>query len=100
MVDTVRLSAIAQSELEESSVWYEKQSIGLGELFAAEIHNSAKIIARNPEAYPKKKTNIREYVVKRFQFVIVYEYLRKESAIYILHIFHTSRNPKHKYKRS
>jgi plasmid stabilization system protein ParE len=100
MVETIKFSSIAQNELEESSVWYEEQLIGLGEQFAKAVHGSARTIAKNPESYPKKKTNVREFVVERFPFILVYEYLKKENSIYILHIFHTSRNPRHKYKRS
>ena len=86
--------------MEESSVWYEEQLTGLGERFATEIHESARAIARSPEAYPKKRAAIREFVVERFPFLIIYEYLKQENSIYILHIFHTKRNPALKYKRS
>lgn len=81
-------------------MWYEEQVPGLGDQFAEEIYRSAGVISKNPEAYPKKRAKIREFLIDRFPFLVVYEYLATDRRINILHIFHTSRNPKLKYKRS
>ena len=99
MPDKIKLSVLAQKELEDSSEWYEEQSSGLGVDFAEVIYRSLNSILKNPEAYHNRKGNSREFVVKKFPFIIVYRFLKKENAVYILHIFHTSRNPKLKYKR-
>jgi plasmid stabilization system protein ParE len=99
MVDKIKLSASAQKELEDSFDWYEEQSIGLGDRFAEVIYASLNSISSNPEVYNKKKANNRAFVVDKFPFIIVYEYLKKDNMVYVLHIFHTSRNPKLKYRR-
>ena len=99
MVEKVKISSIAQNEFEDSSEWYEEQSPGLGDYFAETIYSSLNSILQNPELYNKRKANIREFVVDKFPFIIVYQFLKKENTVYILHIFHTSRNPKHKYKK-
>ena len=99
MVDNIKLSASAQRELEDSFDWYEEQSVGLGDRFAEVIYISLNSISNSPEAYNKKKANNRAFVVDKFPFIIIYEYLKKENMVYVLHIFHTSRNPKLKYRR-
>jgi plasmid stabilization system protein ParE len=99
MAEKLKISSIAQNELENSSEWYEEQSTGLGDYFADIIYNCFKSISNNPEAYHNRKGNTREFVVDKFPYVIVYRFVKKENLIYILHIFHTSRNPKLKYRR-
>jgi plasmid stabilization system protein ParE len=93
------LSATAEKEIRKSFDWYEEKSDGLGFRFVAAIDDAINSISKNPEAYHNRKGNSREFVVKTFRYVIVYRVLKKESLISILHIFHTSRNPKYKYKR-
>ena len=99
MHDDFIFSAAAEKEIEESFDWYEERSPGLGARFINTIDSSLNSIARSPEAFSKKKANNREFVVKKFPYIIVYRFLKKENAIYVLHVFHTSRNPKIKYKR-
>lgn len=94
------LSATAEKEIRKSFDWYEERSDGLGLRFVAAIDDAVDSISRNPEAYHNRKGNSREFVVKKFRYVIVYRVSKKENLIYILHIFHTSRNPKGKYRRS
>lgn len=99
MAEKIKISSIAQNELENSSEWYEEQSIGLGDYFADTIYNCFKSISKNPEAYHNRKGNTREFVVNKFPYIIVYRIMKKGNTIYILHIFHTSRNPKFKYRK-
>jgi plasmid stabilization system protein ParE len=98
-VNEVILSTIALAELEESFDWYEERLAGLGVRFVAVIDRALTIIANNPKAYPKKKNNYREIVINKFPFVIVYEFSNDENKVYVLHIFHTRRAPKQKYRR-
>jgi plasmid stabilization system protein ParE len=91
-------STTAEKELEESFNWYEKKTAGLGERFVVVIDNSLVSICSNPEAYSNKRTKYREFVVDDFPYIIVYELITKDHIINILHVFHTSRNPKLKYK--
>jgi plasmid stabilization system protein ParE len=91
-------SLIAIRELEQSSDWYEEQSIGLGKRFVKTIRDTLLTTSANPEAFPKTKGNFRQVVIKDFPFIIIFRYNRVENVMYILHVFHTSRNPKLKYK--
>ena len=71
MANKVKFFSLAQKELVESSEWYEKRSVGLGERFAEIIYEAANTISRNPKAYPNKKAKCQEFLVDEFPYVIV-----------------------------
>ena len=75
--------------------WYEEQRQGLGELFLAELENCLKKVQTTPETNGKVKKNYRQGKLQRFPYVIIYEIIHKE--IIVLSIFHTRRNPRHKF---
>jgi hypothetical protein len=55
-------------------------------------------ILLNPEGYPEKRSPYREILLEKFPYLIIYELDKKRHIIYILHVFHTRRNPKLKYR--
>jgi plasmid stabilization system protein ParE len=95
----VKYSLIAIRELEQSSDWYEDQLTGLGKRFIETIRDTLVSVSIHPEAFPKIKGYLRQAVIKDFPFVIIFRYNKVENMMYVLHVFHTSRNPKLKYKR-
>jgi len=99
MAAKVVFSSLAIKELEESSDWYEGRSEGLGKRFVLLIRETIVIAAEHPEAFTKTKGPVRELIIDEFPYIIVYRYDKKEDTINILHIFHTSRNPKFKYRQ-
>lgn len=76
--------------------WYEFQRPGLGEDFLDELDSMYRNIETHPEYYRKIKKNFRQAVLKRFPFVIVYEVIKTDVVVFA--VFHTSRNPKSKFK--
>jgi len=96
---TVKLLEEADKEYTEAAAWYEEQSAGLGTKFINVIQNKLNLIAQYPERYPKRKGNFRETPVKTFPYTIVYTIYKKEQIITCQRIFHTSRNPKRKYRK-
>ena len=80
----------------EAYEWYEQQSKGLGEIFLSELNNCYKKIEAQPALYSKTKKNFRQLRLKRFPFVVIYEILRSEVVVFA--VFHTSRDPKYKFK--
>lgn len=88
----------AEKELLESIAWYEKVSQGLGNDFLKETGKVICHLELHPFVYEKKKKYFREAVVRRFPFVIVYTILSKIKEVHIVSVFHTSQNPKKKYK--
>lgn len=83
--------------LKEAYEWYEDKRIGLGDEFLDEIDACYDKLELIPEAYQKIKKDIRQIVVKRFPYVLVYEIFEKEIIIYA--VFHTSQNPEKKFKQ-
>jgi mRNA-degrading endonuclease RelE of RelBE toxin-antitoxin system len=80
----------------EAYDWYEQQSKGLGEIFLSELNTCYKKIEAQPAFYSKAKKNFRQLRLKRFPYVVVYEILKSEVVVFA--VFHTSRNPKYKFK--
>jgi plasmid stabilization system protein ParE len=76
--------------------WYEEQKPGLGEEFLDELDGICNKLSSHPEYFGKVKKNFRQAALKRFPFVIVYEIIKTEVVVFA--VFHTSRNPKLKFK--
>jgi hypothetical protein len=76
--------------------WYEAQRQGLGEIFLTELDICYKKIQTNPTVNSKVKKNYRQGRLLRFPYVVVYEIIRAD--IVVLSVFHTRRNPGHKFK--
>jgi len=92
------LHPTAEKEYLESCNWYEEQLPGLGGRFKAAISIQINKIRNNPESYPIKTRRFRESVVSAFPYLIVFTLNKEKSIIYISAIYHTSRNPKRKYR--
>lgn len=99
MSSKTTFSSEAVKEIANSYHWYESRSKGLGDQFIHLIDLTIQLILLNPEGFPNKKMQYREATLKRFPYQIIYEYLKENHTIYILHIFHTKRHPKIKYTR-
>mgnify|MGYP001549403676 FL=1 len=90
-------SSSALKEVKDSYNWYEQRSNGLGDRFFQYVNKSIELIISNPEAFPIKKNKFRETPIDKFPYLIIYEMRKKNSIAYILHVFHTKRNPNLKY---
>jgi len=90
---------LASKELDEAYDWYEERSLGLGDNFLDVLDKAFELISANPLVAPLTKQKYRDKVIDGFPYIVVYEFKKSEDAIYIIHIFHTSRNPKLKYKQ-
>lgn len=94
---TVEILLKAQTELSESSKWYNMRLEGLGERLVTSVLNKINSISNNPFIYPNKKLDLRECKVDDFPFLIVYRVNDEKNLITIYSIFHTSRRPGKKY---
>ena len=88
----------ADEEFIEAIDWYEEQQEGLAERFIKELYNLYHAILLNPIGYQKIRKGYRQAQMTVFPYVIVYSVDEKEKVISILSVFHTSRNPKSKFK--
>lgn len=99
MIFTVKFLEDALIEFQEAAEWYEIRSEGLGEQFQDLVSKKIDSIKEHPERYPKRKSNFRQIALRTFPFIIIYTFYKKEGMIIINSIFHTSRNPRKKYRR-
>lgn len=87
----------AARETIEAFLWYETKSRGLGESFLSELEECYNKVTQNPEAFQKQYKDFRHAQLKRFPFVIIFE-IETESVL-IYKVFHTSRNPRLRYRK-
>ncbi len=89
----------AEKEYAEAHAWYEEKKEGLGERFESMVKKCLSRILDNPEIYGFSKGSYREALIDVFPYTIVYKVTKREKAIYISAIYHTSRNFRKKYRR-
>ncbi len=92
-------SSFAAKEIQDSFDWYDNRAKDLGDRFINSIDLIIELILLNPEIFPIKKGSYREATLKKFPYLIIYEYIEEKETVYILHVFHTKRHPKIKHKR-
>jgi hypothetical protein len=95
MVFKIRVSKLAEIEINEAVAFYESRRKGLGKRFLIYIKGCFEIVKVDPELFAiKKQPCFRELTLKKFPFVIIYEVFNDEIIIYS--VFHTFRNPSEK----
>jgi len=95
---TVRFLPEAEIEFRESTLWYYTQQQGLELEFVRCIDECIERIKRTPALYPKVYKHLRRAVVKRFPYVVVYDFNGKEIIVFA--VFHSRRDPKKFEKRN
>ena len=96
---TLVFNSEAEQEYREAYEWYEAHLVGLGDRFETEIENQLLKIISNTQAYHFSKGNFREASIAQFPFSIVYKVNTRKQIIYISAIYHSSRDPKSKYRK-
>jgi len=91
MADELIIAPEAEQDLAEAYAWYEGRRIGLGEEVLSCIDACIEVIRRTPEMYALVHENYRRGLVRRFPYVVFYEYVKGTVTVYS--VFHTSRDP-------
>lgn len=78
--------------------WYETQQQNLGVHLLHEVRKTIQLIVKNPKHYRCVAKEYRQTKVNIFPYVIIYELIN--NKIVIFRIFHTNRNPKHKFVKN
>ncbi|MDY7010867.1 MAG: type II toxin-antitoxin system RelE/ParE family toxin [Planctomycetota bacterium] len=81
----------AKAELMEAYHWYEDRSKGLGEEFLRCVISRLTFIQRNPKLFPAVHKKFRKALVRRFPFGIFY--VIKREVVFVIAIYHASRDP-------
>jgi len=88
----------AVDELQVAFDWYENEVPGLGDEFLVTVDEFINHILSHPSQFKVSYRKFREIFIQKFPFVIVYFIDKPKRTIVIFSVFHTSRNPKLKYK--
>lgn len=82
----------AEQDITEAYIWYEKQESGLGDEFLRCIDACVQLTRRNPALHSIVHETYRRATIRRFPFVIFYEYL--DNTVVIYSVFHCSQDPR------
>ena len=82
----------AESDVQSSYDWYQKQSSGLGDEFLDALDQAITGIQRLPEQHPVVHANIRRALLRRFPYAVFY--LHESPRTVVLAVMHQSRDPK------
>ena len=77
--------------------WYEEQQAGLGDRFLFELEHCYDKLEARPASYAKINKNFRQIILRTCPYVVVFEIIKEDVVIYA--VFHTSRNPRKKFKK-
>jgi hypothetical protein len=72
-------------------VWYEDNSLGLGEEFLRLFYAYANEIPRNPLLFPVVYKDFRRRLLRRFPYAIYFRI--EEQVVVVFGLFHCARNP-------
>ena len=90
----VELLSIAETELSEAYNWYNEKQTGLGSRFIKQVSNSLDSISSTPYGFAAKYNNdLRFAPLKNSPYLISYWIDENLKTVFVLSIFHTSRNP-------
>ncbi|MCD6013337.1 MAG: type toxin-antitoxin system RelE/ParE family toxin [Flavipsychrobacter sp.] len=89
----------AITEYEEAIIWYSERSELVSENFVLAVNEKLDEICEHPTRYRNTKKYFRETFLKKYPYSIVYFVEEDAKTVVIVSIFHSSRNPKKKYKR-
>lgn len=87
----------AQSELNESAVWYANRSERVATRFLASIEATIETIANRPERFAHVDERHQGCRVPRFPFRVIFRHLR--DRVLIVAISHLKREPNHWHPR-
>lgn len=91
MAAEIRYAAEVEQDLDSGFAWYESRDAGLGDEFLRAVQARISAVARTPEAHQVIYETYRRAVVRRFPFVIIYEYA--DGVVTVYSVFHTSQDP-------
>ena len=91
MTPTISIHEIAESEINEAADFYDLESPGLGNVFIDEIQRALQRIVEFPAAAPLVRGRVRQRIVTRFPYSLVYS--ARESEIRVLAVAHHKRRP-------
>jgi len=83
--------SVAEKDITDIVLWYEKKLKGLGNRFITSLDATFQSIQRNPEIYPKVYKEFRRALLPRFPYGVFY--IIENNSIIIFAVLHGKRKP-------
>ncbi|HEX8521436.1 MAG TPA: type II toxin-antitoxin system RelE/ParE family toxin [Tepidisphaeraceae bacterium] len=90
----------AEADITNARLWYEQQRSGLGDEFLLSLEASFEAITMRPNSFPSVRKGVRRALTPRFPYLVLFVESRREASIFVVGVFHTSRNPRTWTKRA
>jgi hypothetical protein len=81
----------------EAAEWYDDRAGGLGDAFVANVAQAVNAVIANPERFGKVSSDLRYFSVKRFPYLVLFDY--NDDELLLLGVLHTARSIQ-KWRRS
>jgi plasmid stabilization system protein ParE len=75
----------ARAELLDARAWYDASAPGLGLDFARAVDAALERVQRMPEAFPVLSGSVRQVVLRRFPYSILFAYENQEVVVLVVH---------------
>ncbi len=95
---SIEIDVQAKAEFVEACDFYRSRREGLDKRFSKKIEAVIQAIRSHPKRHPKVFGETRKCVIVGYPFCIYYRL--EPTAIFIVSVFHTSRDPKNWQSRS
>jgi plasmid stabilization system protein ParE len=97
---TIRFSQLASDDLTDILGWYQNQDAsGLDKLFIKAMSTILKRLETNPELYPIVHKNVRQALLQKFPYKILYLIDGLNIEVFIVGVIHQKRKPNSWKKR-
>ncbi|UFZ02965.1 type II toxin-antitoxin system RelE/ParE family toxin [Bradyrhizobium ontarionense] len=88
----VFFTAAARSDLEDDLAWYEAQAPEIVPRFREALRVAVSRLGENPKQFPSSSHRTRRAPLRHFPYLLIFRETR--AAVYVVAVFHTSRDPK------
>ncbi len=93
MAYQVKVSQLAEEELDDAIGWYEQEKPGLGIAFLNRFFNQLAYLKDNPYLYQEVYQSYRRALISKYPYAIYYSVDKQRQIVDVLAVWHTSKNP-------
>lgn len=90
-MNSVTYHPLARNEYREAALYYGLISASLADRFAEQVESNIKAISGFPESFPLKNRRVRNCVLLKFPYSILYA--NTEAGVFVVAVMHHKRKP-------
>ena len=89
----IYITPAAINDIDEAVNYYNEKVTDLGFKFADDVDDNFTAIAQNPNAFTERYNNVRDKLLRRFPYLILYKTNHNTQNIEVIRLFNTYQNP-------